>query len=372
MTGVPDLMSMRRLLIVKLSSMGDLVHALPVAAALRDTFPHLEISWAAHPAFAPVVEHSPVLHDVLAIPRARGLGSAEMRPLVAAWGRVRARGFDVVLDLHGLSKSAFVALASGSRFRFGWDTLREIAPLASKRIPRRSTSLHVVDQLLDVAHFLGADVRQPRFPVATGPEDEAAATAALQAAGIDPDAAYLVLNPTAGGGGRKGVTADVMVDALDRMSGQVGLPVVLVGSAGDLEVARAVEQGVRAARVYSLIGRTGLGTLKAILRRAAGHMGADTGSSHLAAAFDVPTVSWFGRTDPARSAPYGGRNVAVHHRDQCVAPCQVRRTHINSPQRCVLAAPACLPLISGAEIAAAAARAFAPSGSPTPNTTRMA
>jgi ADP-heptose:LPS heptosyltransferase len=371
MTGIPDLTAMRRLLIVKLSSLGDLVHALPVAAALKDAFPHLEISWAAHPAFAPVVEHSPVLHEVLAIPRARGLGPAEMRPLIAAWRRVRGRGFDVVLDLHGLSKSAFVVLASGSRYRFGWDTLREIAPVASRRIPRRSSSLHVVDQLLDVAHFLGADVRQPRFPIATAPEDEAAATAALQEAGIDPGAAYLVLNPTSGGGGRKGVAAGVMVDALDRISGQVGLPVVLVGTGGDLDVARAVEQGVQAARVYSLIGRTRLGTLKAVIRRAAGHMGADTGSSHLAAAFDVPTVSWFGRTDPARSAPYGGRSVVVHHRDQCVAACLARRTDINSPQRCVLAEPACLPMISGAEIAAAAARAFSPARSPAPNT-RMA
>jgi ADP-heptose:LPS heptosyltransferase len=229
----------------------------------------------------------------------------------------------------------------------------------------------VVDQLLDVAHVLGADVRQPRFPIATGPEDEAAAAAVLQVAGIDAGTAYVVLNPTSGGGGRKGVAANVMVDALDRMWGEVGLPVVLVGSESDLDVARAVEEGVRSARVYSLIGRTRLGTLKAVIRHATGHMGADTGSSHLAAAFDVPTVSWFGRTDPARSAPYGGRSVVVHHRDQCVAACLVRRTHINSPQRCVLAEPACLPMISGAEIAAAAVRAFAPTRSPTPNTTRM-
>lgn len=352
--------------------MGDLVHALPVAAALKDAFPHLEISWAAHPAFAPVVEHSPVLAEVVHVPRARGIGPSELRPLIAAWRGVRQRRFDVALDLHGLSKSAFVVLASGSRHRLGWDTLREISPAVSQRIPHRPQSLHVVDQLLDVAHYLGADVSRPRFPIATGPEDDAAADAVLQRAGVDPHGSWVVLNPTAGGGGGKGVAPAVLVSALEQLGGALAEPVVLIGGPADAECAAAIVRGVRNARVHSVVGLTGLGVLKAVIRRAAGHMGGDTGSSHIAAAFGIPTVSWFGRTDPARSAPYGHRSVVVHHRDQCITECRVRRTHINSPQRCVLPEPACLPLIRGEEIAAAALQAFVPAGPPVPGSPRLA
>lgn len=368
----PDLRGIQRLLIVKLSSMGDLVHALPVAAALRHSFPGLEISWAAHPAFAPIVEHSPVLAEVVPVPRARGVAPSQVVPLVAAWREVRRRRFDVVLDLHGLSKSALVVLASGSRWRYGWDTLREIAPLASHRIPHRPGSHHVVDQLLDVAHFLGADVSQPQFPIATAMQDEQAADAALAAAGADPAGRWLVLNPTAGGGGSKGVAPAVLVDALERLAESTGLPVVLVGGPADHARAEAILHGVRASSVRSVVGRTSLGALKALVRRAVVHLGGDTGSSHIAAAFGVPTVSWFGRTDPARSAPYGQRGEVVQHRDQCVSPCRIRRTHINAPQRCVLAEPACLPLITGAEVADATARVLARAGIPDPTFPRSA
>lgn len=361
----PDLRTMRRLLIVKLSSMGDLVHALPVAAALRDSFPSLEVSWAAHPAFAPVVAHSPVLAEVIHIPRARNVAPGEVGPLVAAWRAVRRRRFDVVLDLHGLSKSALVVLASGARYRYGWDTLREVAPLISRRIPRRPGSHNVVEQLLDVAHFLGADTRHPRCPIATGPEEEREADAVLAAAGANPAGEWLVLNPTAGGGGSKGLEPTVLARALDQVAAAgASLPVVLVGGRLDQDRADAVQREVRVARVHSVVGHTSLGALMAVVRRGALHLGGDTGSSHLAAAFGVPTVSWFGRTDPARSAPYGNRGEVVEHRDQCVAACRARRTHINSPQRCVLREPACLPLVTSDEIAAATLRLLARPASP--------
>jgi ADP-heptose:LPS heptosyltransferase len=359
-TSAPNLRDARRLLIVKLSSMGDLVHALPVAAALKDAWPHLEISWAAHPAFLPIVEHSPVVHEVLPVHRARGLDRAELASLVSGWRNVRRRGFDVALDLQGLSKSALVVLASGSRHRVAWHGLREIAPLVSRRVPRRPDSVHVVEQLLDVARFLGAEPRPVRFPIATSPDDELEADRALAGVGLQHDARYLVLNPTMGGGGRKGVASLVLAEALNALAPALGLPVILVGGPADREGATAVAASARLADVRSLVGMTSLGTLKALIRRASGHLGGDTGSSHVAAAFDVPTVSWFGRTDPHRSAPYGSRGVVVHHRDRCAAPCLARRARPDAPHHCVLGEPACLTLITPGEIAAAAIHAFAP------------
>jgi heptosyltransferase-1 len=353
--------AVKRVLIVKLSSIGDVVHALPVSAALGDAFPHLDISWIVEDMSAPMVTGNPYLKEVIVLPpdwRKNRISAKSFR----IFGRLRkdlhSRQFDVAIDLQGLSKSAIVAWASGARYRYGYDWLRELAPRLETRVPRRPESVHVIDQFLDVARFLGAPVEVVKFPLVIPDEETQAAHALLRESGVDPERPFLVVNPSSGGGGNKGWGAERFAALLDATAGEPGLPSVMVGGRSDLEVAGEIQRLTKTAPA-SLVGRTNLKQLAAILRDCAVHLCGDTGSAHIAAALRTPVVSIFGRSNPARLAPYGQEEFALHHRDQCTLPC--RRFHenapVNSKQKCLAPPPVCIAAVTVAEVAEAVRRA---------------
>ena len=359
MPKAPAMARVQRLLIVKLSSLGDVVHALPVSAALGEAFPHLRLTWVVEERSAPLVLGNPYLHEVMVLPDDwHRLGAPGG---LARWWRLRRelrrRRFDVALDLQGLTRSAALAWASGARWRFGWNYLRELAPLLVRRVKRVPRSVHVVDQLLDVARFLGAPAPRVRFPLRVSPEDAASAELLLHKAGIPTGQPFLAVNPTTGATPHKGPGVEQWVGLLALLAGEVGLPAVLVGGGQD----RVLEQAilVRAKpRPISLVGRTTIGQLMAVLRRACLHVCGDTGSGHLAAALGTPVVSLFGRTDPARSAPYGQSDWALYHSEKCIPRCRRYRlgAPVNRENLCFQPPPSCLAAITPAEIVASIRR----------------
>lgn len=360
----PDMARVQSLAIVKLGAIGDVVHALPVSAALKQAFPHVELTWIVEPMSAPMVEGNPYLSDVFVVPsewKTNRLSAQSLGVFLALRRELRARRFDVALDLQGLSKTALITWATGARHRYGYDWIREIAPLLETRVPRRPESLHIVEQLLDVARFLGAQAPQgaAEFPLVVPEEEEARARELLAEAGVEPARPYVVVNPSIGGGGYKGWPPERFAELLDRMAEAGQPPAVLIGSPGDLDVAEALCR--RAARpIASLVGRTNLKQLIAVLRGAALHVAGDTGSAHVAAAVGTPVVAIFGRTDPVKLAPYGFERFAVHHRECCAPKCRHfhATTPINRKQKCLTPPPACLAAVTVDEVAAAVTRAL--------------
>lgn len=361
----PDMNKIKRVLIVKLSSIGDVIHALPVSAALKDAYPHIEISWIVEEMAAPMVVGNPCLHEVITLPsgwRSKRFSSSALAPFAKLRRDLHARRFDIAIDLQGLSKSAIVAYASGARYRFGYDWLRELSPLLETRIARRPESLHVIEQFLDVARFLGAPVTNVRFPFHISPDEQAQADILLQQAGIDPMLPFIVVNPSAGGGGNKGWGAKNFAGALDRLALDPGIPVVLVGAPGDREEEQIILQNSKVPPV-SLVGKTDLKQLAAVLLRSALHLCGDTGTAHIAAALGTPVVSLFGRSNPVRLAPWGQEKWAIHHRDKCKESCLKfhQNAPINSKQKCLAPPPACLEAITEEEVVSTIRQALAES-----------
>ncbi len=359
----PDMSRVRRLLIVKLSSIGDVVHALPVSAALGESFPHIEISWIVEEMSAPMLTGNPYLKEIIRIPvavRQNRLSFGSIGGFAALRRELHSRHFDVALDLQGLSKSALVAWASGAKYRYGYDWLREVAPLFEARVPRRTESVHIVDQFLDVARFLGADVEPVRFPLHIPEDEDGRAVGLLETAGIREGTPFIAINPSTGGGGNKGWGADRFAQLIDAMADEPGLPLVLVGSTADEDVALAILSSARRQPV-SLVGKTNLKQLSAVLKRCVLHVCGDTGSAHIAAAVGTPVVSIFGRSNPARLAPYGQGDLAVHHREQCAVPC--KRFHetapVNSKQKCLAPPPVCLTRVTVEEVLTACEQGLA-------------
>ena len=338
-----DMGSVRRILIIKLSAFGDIIHALPVAAALRESFPHVELTWLVDEPYTALVSGNPFLSHIMALPKARGRQLRSLAYHRAYFRRindVRKQQFDLTLDLQGLTKSAMVARASGAKTRLAYHWLREAAFLFERAVPRRPQSVHIVDQYLDVARFLGANVEHPQFAFHIPHEDEAAAEALLAEHGVDRETSFVTINP-ASALAIKQWSAAKFGALIDLLYSHLGLRSVVVTA--DRAVAAEVAACV-SAPFANLAGRTNLKQLGAVIRRSALHICGDTGSGHLAAALSRPVIALVGPTDADRICPYGQRDHVIQHRERCGAACDWHH--------CQYAVPQCMEAISLQEVAA--------------------
>jgi lipopolysaccharide heptosyltransferase I len=314
------------ILIIKPSSLGDIVHALPVLAAVRQAHPEARVAWIVNNGFAPLLECHPLLSEVIRFDRDHfGRMWRSPRAFVDFWqfvASVRRKRFDLVIDLQGLIRSGLLSFFSGARQRIGFADAREGAWLFySQRVRCPPTVGHAVEKNLAVARTLGAAVDEPEFPLGLMPAERSAAQRLLtEAAGELPDSFTAVIP-----GARwetKRWPAERIAALIDRMQAE-GLPrCVLLGGPGDRAFADRVVAACRSG-VVDLVGRTGLRELTALIDLADRVVCHDSGPMHIAAALGKPTVAIFGPTSPARTGPYSGNAVVVAHPVDC-GPCYER------------------------------------------------
>ncbi|BCW96550.1 MAG: lipopolysaccharide heptosyltransferase II [Fimbriimonadales bacterium] len=332
-----DLNRVERLLILKVSSMGDIVHASPVAAALKRAFPHLQIGWIAEDRHGGVLVGSPRIDRLHIIPhrvlRERPFGREARQTVLRIARELRAERYQVALDLQGLLKSALWGVLGGVPIRYGAHRMRELTPLLLRRIPIPDRAdRHVVQQYLDAARWLGAsgefpdlyaapeDAQSPEppveFPLFVSEEAQQQAACKLAQLGIE-GAPFISMNPSAGREWKRW-RIENFAALSDRIEAEWGVPVVFVGGPGDKPLEEQLGR-LKQRPLRSLIGRTSLQEAMAVVQRSAVHVCGDTGTAHIAAAFRTPVVSLYGPTSPDRTGPYGQRARALTKRAQCRA-----------------------------------------------------
>src|SRR5437879_12302523 len=181
------------ILIIKPSSLGDIVHALPTVAALRRRFPSAKITWLVKREWAAVLEGNPYLDEVLAL-------DLSPKGWPSAIRAVRAGRFDTVVDLQGLLRSALLGWISGAPARIGFANGREGSPwFYTGRVPVPSPSMHAVDRYLLTAKYSGddpAEVQPSRFPLPHDAQAEARVEVLLASAGVQAGATLVAMNPS--------------------------------------------------------------------------------------------------------------------------------------------------------------------------------
>jgi heptosyltransferase I len=310
---------LHRLLIVKLSSIGDVVQALPVASALRRRYPAMRISWAVEDWTAPLVQGHPAVDRLLVFPAMRwtAAGAGWTAAFARAVRELREEEYDVVLDLQGLFKSALIALISRAPVRLGVRPQREGSWLISHAVPASGGRRHAVDSYLSCAEWLGAPAEPVSFGLAAQPGAIASIRQQLSAIGVVPRSAVVVINPTSSAS-RKNWGINCWAAVAGALAEHA--TILLVGERG--QRARHAEIVCRAGRcVHDLTGRTSLAELIALLDQCSLHIGPDTGSVHVAAALGRPVIAVYGPTAPWRLAPYGQEDAVIHHRDRCGRGC---------------------------------------------------
>jgi len=314
-----------RFLIVRLGALGDVVHAIPVAAALRRAFPAARIDWLVSAKHRDILDLVPVIDRRLTV-NDRGDASGGMSR-VAAIRELRAGRYDVALDLQGLIKSAVLARASGAARvvgfspRYARERLARLFytdvyhPGADGLYDPRETR-HVVTINLGLLRVLGVTAADPEFPIAQV-ESEAARAASRQTGGR-----YALLNPCAAWPNKRWPPERFSMVAAE-LRARHGLMSVVLWGPGEEALAAAVVEAADGAAV--LAAKTSIADLVALARGAALMVSGDTGPTHVAAAVGTPVVGIYGPTRPARNGPLSPDDITVsrdavcqcHHRRRC-------------------------------------------------------
>lgn len=303
-----------RVLVVRLGAMGDILHALPAVTALRRAHPSWEIDWLVEPAWrhlltaengAPAVPLSPSqpLVNKLYLASVKAWGRAPLSPnthreIRQLRTRLRAGGYDVVVDFQGAVRSAFLGRLTGARRLIGESHPREWAArwLFTERV--ETTGAHVIEQDMELAASVAGDALdpvQPALPV--DPKAEEWCNRLLAPFGTEPLA---LLNPGAGWGSKRWPPERYAAVAAGLAAR--GSQVLVNAAPGEEGIADTI---VAQSNQAAIAVRCSLSELTALTRRVALTIGGDTGPTHLACALGRPVVGIYGPTDPARNGPYG-------------------------------------------------------------------
>ncbi|MGA3310881.1 MAG: glycosyltransferase family 9 protein [Xanthobacteraceae bacterium] len=338
----------RKILLIKLSAVGDVVQTIPVLNKLRRRYPAARLDWLTTPAMAELLRPNPAINNVIEFAREEWSDPWRLAPFASSArliGRLRAADYDLVLDLQGQLRSAIFALATGTPVRIGFDRPRARVWAASRKVPEDfrkhswqgaregswlaythhiplpTLDVHAVDHFLSVAAMLGldADPADFSFPIPQSAGDRI--DSLLRRHGGGGGAAHLVVIAPSGNwetkrwGGEK--FAEVARHFLQR-----GYAVILVGAARDHAVCDNIAR--LAPGVLDFTGETTLSELAALIRRAAICVAHDSGPMHLAVALDRPVVGLFGPSDPVWAGPYR-RHGAVLRAELPCSPCYLRQ-----------------------------------------------
>jgi heptosyltransferase-1 len=338
-----------RILLIKPSALGDVVHTLPVLVKLRARYPRARIDWLITPENAEVVRYHPALSNVVLFARRdfskRGRRWRAFLSFVDLLKQIRRAKYELVIDMHGQVRSAFFTLISGARVRIGfdrpikrgvtisaehdlknvpnhgWRGAREGSWIAyTHRIPIPTLDVHAIDRYLWVAPLLGLDDNPPDLTIHLSPQASDRVNRLLEEHDVPSSKPLVVLVP-----GTIWETKHWTIEGFAGVARQFlqdGFAVALAGTVRDQQRCRQI--AAAAPGTCDLSGKTTPADLAALIRRAEVAVTNDSGSMHVAASLGKPMVSVFGPTNPVHIGPYE-RPESVVRVDLPCSPCNYRR-----------------------------------------------
>jgi heptosyltransferase-1 len=307
----------KKILIIKPSSLGDVVHSLPFLNVLKTCFPRTEIHWLIAQGLEGLFEGHPMVEKYITINKdtwkkisRTGDTIKEVRQL---YKRLKDEKYDVAVDLQGLFRSGLITMATRAPIRAGFTEAREGSSLFYNRKIKGGKNIHAVDRYLKIADALGCDTERVLFPFPLM-KDHMKEIKDLKSYLKD----YIVIVP-----GARWETKKWPAEKFGRLAGMLSLKSFVVGGETDVAIAEKVVAHSRG-NALSLAGGTNLRELIEIMRGARFIISNDSGPMHIGAGLNVPVVALFGPTSPLRTGPYGKGHIIIKNDLEC-SPCFKKR-----------------------------------------------
>ncbi len=314
----------RKILIVKPSALGDIVHSLPVLNALKKGFPKAEIDWVVAYGLHTFLEGHPMINRLWVIKKDQWkkldrLGQT-FREINQLRKELKGRHYDVCIDLSGLFRSGVIAWFSKAPVRLGFKESDEGSPFFYSHKIHGSMKIHAIDRYLKLAAFLGCPTDEICYPFAPYDTDPAICHALPKS--------YAVMSPSAGKPANRWPA-----ERFGEVAASLDLPVVVIASKAEADIADEVVAHSRGNAV-SIAGKTGLKDLLAVISRASFFICNDTGPMHMAAALNIPVFAIFGPANPVRTGPYGTIHTVIQKSFPCI-PCYAKHPCTRHDFRCM-------------------------------------
>ena len=296
----------RRILIIRLSGIGDVVHTLPLLAALRKRYPHAYIAWLVQKKAEEVLIGHPYLDEIITFDRDRWL--TELWPLMS---KLRNGRFDLVIDSHGQFRTGLFAYITGSKVRVGFNAKdgKEFNSIfINLKAPPFPEHWHAVDRYLALASILGAEIKKKEFQIQIGEHEQEYAERFLGKEGIKRGGLLIALNP--GSSWKSKIWPSKNYARLaDILIGKFRARVVFLWGPGEESLIESITTLMH--EKPSVAPETSLKELASLICSCTLFIGSDSAPLHIASSLAIPSIGLYGPTDPKRNGPYGQGNVAI-------------------------------------------------------------
>lgn len=305
----------KKILVVKPSSLGDIVHSLPFLNALNNTFPAAEVHWIVSRGLEELLQNHPMIKKLWIINKDQWKNMRKIKETISEVANIlkdlKKERYDIAVDLQGLLRSGILVNASQATVRVGFQEAREGSRLFYTHKIRGGRDVHAVDRYLRLASALGCEADKVRFPMPLIKDTDKVAQVKSESG------KYAVIVS-----GARWETKRWRSDRFGKLAYMLNMRSIVVGSASDAKISKEIET-MSGGKAVSMAGMTHMGELISLIRGARCVVTNDSGPMHIAAALNVPIVAVFGPTNPVRTGPYGKNNVIVKSGLAC-APCYKR------------------------------------------------
>jgi lipopolysaccharide heptosyltransferase I len=305
-----------RILIIKPSSLGDVVHSLPFLNAIKARFPAASIHWVIAKGLEGILEGHPMIDKLWIVNKDdwKKIGNLKVTvsELKELFKNLKKERYDVAFDLQGLMRSGVITSATGAPARIGFKEAREGSRFFYTHKIEGGKGIHAVDRYLKMADFAGCDISNVVFPLPVGLQTSSSIPASWSSG------EYAVIVP-----GARWKTKKWPAEKFGKLASRLPLKTIIVGGKTDKDIADEIVS-LSNGRATSLAGKTDFMELIEVIRHARFIVSNDSGPMHIAAALGVPVFAIFGPTDAGKTGPYGKGHTVIRENISC-APC-FRRT----------------------------------------------
>lgn len=306
--------TIKNILIIKPSALGDIVHSLPFLSIVKKKFPTAKIDWVVAHGLHKFLEGHPMINRLWIIKKDEWKIINNLNHTIKEVNDLRkglnTSQYDVSIDLSGLLRSGIITWFSKAKIKLGFRESDEGSPFFYTHKVHGSMNIHAIDRYLEIARFMGCSVDQIEYPFAPYDPDPPILRQLPQA--------YAVMSPSAGKPANRW-----QAEKFGRLASGLALPTIVIASAAEADIANVVVANSDG-KAISIAGKTGLKELVAVIGKASFFVCNDTGPMHIAAALNIPVFAIFGPANPVRTGPYGTIHTVIQKKVDC-APCYAKQ-----------------------------------------------